>query len=290
MLQNYNAAQIAKIQDVGEAVHVKRMAEAASVFYKAQEAWEEAQKAQEYRLRAIRAAGMILLPPAQGGQTEREQGKRTDLLSEATSGSWRETLDDAGISERTAGTWQKVARVPEDKFEAYFVEAEYWMDDFSIAGLLKFSGDWYGKSNITEWESPQWLFDLLDKEFDIELDVCANEHNAKCPIYFTPEQDALDQEWEGVCWMNPPYGREIGNWMQKARESAEAGATVICLVPARPDTEWWWANALAGEIRFIRGRLKWPESDSAAPFPSAVVVLSPDAIPGKVVWWDVRPQ
>ncbi len=282
-LQEYKTAQIAAITDIKEAVHVKNMADAAAVFYKAQDAWAEAQKAQEYRLRAIRAAGTILLPPAQGGQTERIERQHSG------DSKYLQTLEDAGISHGTAQTWQKVARVPEDKFESYFAEAEYWMDDFSIAGLLRFSGDWYGKSNVTEWETPQWLFDALDSEFSIELDVCANEHNAKCPRYFTPEQDGLKQDWgSSTCWMNPPYGREIKVWMQKAKEASKAGATVICLVPARPDTEWWWENAIAGEVRFIRGRLKWPESDTAAPFPSAVIVLSPNLGSGKVVWWDVQ--
>ena len=286
MLQNYDAAQIANIENIGEAVHVKRMADAASVFYKAQDAWAEAQKAQEYRLRAIRSAGTILLPPAQGGQAERSAGGRGNVSSGLTS-----LLEDAGISRETGNAWQKVARVPADKFEAYFIEAEYWMDDFSVAGLLRFSGDWYGKSNIKEWESPQWLFDLLDKEFDIAIDVCANEHNAKCPMYFfLPDLDGHKQDWgTSTCWMNPPYGSEIKRWMQKARESAEGGATVICLVPARPDTEWWWDNCIGGEIRFIRGRLTFEGASSGAPFPSAVIVMSPDATPGKVVWWDVRP-
>lgn len=87
--------------------------------------------------------------------------------------------------------------------------------------------------------------------------------------------------------MNPPYGREIAEWMNKARESAQNGATIVCLVPARPDTDWWWENALAGEIRFIRGRIRFIGTTSAAPFPSAIVVLKPKACAGKVTWWQV---
>jgi len=282
-IQQYTSAQIAKITDIKEAMKVKKMADAAEIFYKAQDAWEQAQVMQEYRLRAIRAAGRIILPPAQGGQTDRSSGGRGNSDSEYLS-----LLDEAGISHGTAQTWQKVARVPDDKFEAYFAEAEYWLDDFSIAGLLRFSGDWYGKSNIMEWETPQWLFDILDKEFSIELDVCANEYNTKCQHYFTPKQDGLKQDWgKSVCWMNPPYGREIRAWMDKATEESKNGAIIICLVPARPDTEWWWLNCIRGEVRFIRGRLKWPESDTAAPFPSAVVILGSDIKP-KVMWWDVQ--
>jgi site-specific DNA-methyltransferase (adenine-specific) len=73
--------------------------------------------------------------------------------------------------------------------------------------------------------------------------------------------------------MNPPYGREIGKWMQKAYEAAQGGATVVCLVPARTDTRWWHEYAIKHEVRFIRGRLKFNEGKGNAPFPSAVVVM-----------------
>jgi hypothetical protein len=73
--------------------------------------------------------------------------------------------------------------------------------------------------------------------------------------------------------MNPPYGRTIARWMAKAVESAAAGATVVCLVPARTDTAWWHDYAVKGEIRFLRGRLKFGGAQHSAPFPSAVVIF-----------------
>lgn len=123
------------------------------------------------------------------------------------------------------------------------------------------------------WSTPQATFDKLHEEFDFSLDVCAIPENAKCPCFFSPEQDGLKQEWHGICWMNPPYGREIGRWMRKAYESSRAGATVVCLVPARTDTAWWHDYAVKGEIRFIRGRLKFGGQTNSAPFPSAIVVF-----------------
>lgn len=125
------------------------------------------------------------------------------------------------------------------------------------------------------WETPQGFFDRLNAEFGFETDVCAVAENAKCPRYFSPEMDGLAQEWTGVCWMNPPYGREIVNWMQKAHLSSEGGALVVCLVPARTDTAWWHDYAIKGEIRFVRGRLKFGGHKNSAPFPSAVVVFRP---------------
>ena len=73
------------------------------------------------------------------------------------------------------------------------------------------------------WATPQAFFDRLNAEFGFELDVCATPDNAKCEKFFSKDDDGLAQRWLGVCWMNPPYGREIGAWMKKAHESAGGG-------------------------------------------------------------------
>lgn len=130
-------------------------------------------------------------------------------------------------------------------------------------------------STTDTWETPKEFFDRWNAVYHFDLDVCAIPENAKCKQYFTPEQDALQQEWNGVCWMNPPYGREIGRWVKKAYESARKnGATVVCLLPARTDTEWWHDYCMHGDITFIRGRLRFGGSKNSAPFPSAVVVFA----------------
>ena len=126
-------------------------------------------------------------------------------------------------------------------------------------------------SKTDEQETPQWLFDKLNAQFNFKFDVCANQNNATCKTYFDKETDGLSQEWTGACWMNPPYGRKIGAWMKKAME---AEATVVCLVPSRTDTKWWHEYAMkASEIRFIKGRLKFGDSKNSAPFPSAIIVF-----------------
>jgi phage N-6-adenine-methyltransferase len=90
-----------------------------------------------------------------------------------------------------------------------------------------------------EWETPQEFFDAVDAVFHFTLDVCATNVNAKCERYYTKVDDDLSQAWEGVCWMNPPYGREIALWVQKAYESSlTVGTVVACLLPARTDTGW----------------------------------------------------
>jgi phage N-6-adenine-methyltransferase len=127
------------------------------------------------------------------------------------------------------------------------------------------------------WATPQELFDKYNALYGFNLDVCANQDNAKCSNFFSIEDNGLEQEWRGSCWMNPPYGREIIHWMRKAYESSLCGATVVCLVPARTDTKWWHEYAMKGDIEFIKGRLKFGNSKNSAPFPSAVIVFAPNA-------------
>lgn len=132
-------------------------------------------------------------------------------------------------------------------------------------------------SDSYEWATPKDFFDKLNEEFSFTLDVCASHSNAKCAQYFTLEQNGLKQSWEGTCWMNPPYGRGIGEWIKKAYNSSkENGATVVCLVPSRTDTKWFHEYVLQGEIRFIQGRLKFNQSKTPAPFPSMLVIFRPN--------------
>ena len=136
-------------------------------------------------------------------------------------------------------------------------------------------------SETDEWATPQDFFDKLDAEFGFQTDVCATKENAKCQKYFTKAEDGLNKNWGGICWMNPPYGRAIGKWVKKAWESARDGATVVCLLPARTDTAWWHDYCMRGDIRFVRGRLKFGGCKNAAPFPSAIVIFKPQEKTGE---------
>ena len=134
----------------------------------------------------------------------------------------------------------------------------------------------YFRHKSDEWETPAGLFAELHSEFCFTCDVAALPDNAKCDYFFTPGEDGLQQEWKGVCWCNPPYGPALRQWIRKAQESAQGGATVVCLVPARTDTQWWHDHVQSqAEVRFLRGRVKFGGNENSAPFPSAIVVFRP---------------
>lgn len=124
-----------------------------------------------------------------------------------------------------------------------------------------------------EWETPRAIFDLYNATYHFTLDVCATQDNAKVAQFFTKHDDGLSKEWTGVCWMNPPYGRDIKRWVRKAYVSSQQGCVVVCLLPARTDTAWWHDYCMHGHIEFLRGRLKFVGANNSAPFPSAIVIF-----------------
>lgn len=222
----------------------------------------------EKALRVVEKRRADLLEPP-------KQGERNDLLQRA------EKVD-LGASDATISSWRKIGR-NWDKVWPIIREADNRFAVTQSAVLRTIKTGVHYSSNTGEWSTPDDLFDLLDAEFHFTLDVCATLANTKCGKFFTEADDGLAQDWSGSCWMNPPYGDVIPKWIQKAWESSFGDATVVCLVPARVDTGWWWDYCRFGEIRFLRGRLKFGGGDTAAPFPSAVVIFPREPT---VTWWE----
>jgi len=148
-----------------------------------------------------------------------------------------------------------------------------------------YKSDTFKTSNDDTWTTPRNFFDKLNDEFGFGLDAAALQSSTLVPDnWYGPDhpdpaaRDALRIDWNHnsrgkPIWLNPPYGRTIKDWVAKADYESKQGATVVCLVPARTDTNWWWDYCQHHEVRFIRGRLKFGNQPNAAPFPSAVVVM-----------------
>lgn len=135
-------------------------------------------------------------------------------------------------------------------------------------------------SQSNDWETPQYIIDFLENwSYGIgkfTLDPCATPDNTKALKYYTPKDDGLKMTWRGHnVFLNPPYGRDIGNWIEKAFNETRGKTTkVIALIPARPDTSYWHNFILdqpSVAVFFIRGRIKFGNSGKPAPFPSCLV-------------------
>lgn len=158
-------------------------------------------------------------------------------------------------------------------------------------------------SNKTDWRTPDWLFSLCKQAFNIEADACANELNAQMPMYISEEDNALGEiSWKGIIqqkygmtpktfWCNPPYSRTgMITWVNRMLMEVEhTKITVIALLPARTDKDWFQVlaqaykdNDLDMSFMFLNKRLKFtrPEQTNIyqAPFPSLLVWASSDDI------------
>lgn len=134
------------------------------------------------------------------------------------------------------------------------------------------------KSNTVEWPTPDETFIPLDSEFHFTMDVAATSENAKCEQYWTKEQDGLSQKWEGVCWMNPPYGKDVPKWLKKAIQETANKVTTVCLIPARTNTAWFHdlcLNEPSAEVRFVKGRPKFGNASHGLPLPLAIIIYRP---------------
>lgn len=145
-------------------------------------------------------------------------------------------------------------------------------------------------SKVHEWETPQALFDKLNQEFNFDIDLCATENNKKCKTYLPNMLDISEKFMNMACFMNPPYGRGLSNFIHHAYGISQYNL-VVALLPARTDTKWWsifWDHdnhrpRPGIEVRFIKGRLRFelegkPIFDKkgraiSAPFPSAIVIM-----------------
>jgi site-specific DNA-methyltransferase (adenine-specific) len=135
------------------------------------------------------------------------------------------------------------------------------------------------RDDRAEWETPESFFQQLNEEFHFTLDAAASDANHKCKKYFTKDQDGLTQRWSGTVWCNPPYGKTIPQWLEKAIEEQRRGVTSVFLLMARTEMSYFheliFPNA---EIRFVKGRVKFSHPDPAknknnTPFYGSMLVI-----------------
>jgi phage N-6-adenine-methyltransferase len=130
-----------------------------------------------------------------------------------------------------------------------------------------------------DWDTPDSVFLPLNEEFHFETDLAASPGNARAPKFFTKEQDGLKQKWDGVCWLNPPFGdksSKMVDWIKKAWQDTQDNdnLTVVMLIPARTNTKWFHKYCMkAAEVRFICGRPKFGGATHGLPQPLVLIVF-----------------
>lgn len=127
-------------------------------------------------------------------------------------------------------------------------------------------------TKTVEWSTPDWLFDLLNREFHFTVDAASTHENAKCEQHWTVKEDGLAQDWTGErVFVNPPWN--IATLSAFAAKAYRSSCIAVLIVPIKADQGWWHDYALRAEIRFIKRRVTFGEADHCYQGPVAVLVF-----------------
>lgn len=123
-----------------------------------------------------------------------------------------------------------------------------------------------------DWETPKDFYNKLNKEFKFDFDPCpiSNYTNGG-------KVNGLKCEWGKRNYVNPPYTtKQQDAFINKGIEEWKKGKLVVFLIPSRTGTKRFHKLLkLKAKFRFIKGRLKFGNQNSYAPFDSVVVILNP---------------
>ncbi|HCT5556343.1 phage N-6-adenine-methyltransferase [Enterobacter cloacae] len=122
-----------------------------------------------------------------------------------------------------------------------------------------------------QWRTPDLLFWGINAMFGpLVLDLFADDSNAKCPAWYTAEDNALTQDWSerlaelgGAAFANPPYSRSqyhqkqavtgMTHIINHAMAMREKGGRYVFLIKSATSETWWPEEA--DHVTFIRGRI-----------------------------------
>ena len=273
-LQKVTKTSIEKISTVKEAIHVKNMADAAEIFYKAQDDIFAAQYAKEISFRSARQAGRILLPPKSGGKIPRKRGgdRKSNVLIKTfdlTLTPYQEVIESTGITSYMANTWKLLSLIPENKFEAYINDPRFANTEFTISGLLKFSLQIIGDSTGNEWWTPITYIESVRKvlgEIDLDPASCDEANKVvRAKKIYTELDSGLAHNWHGQVFMNPPYSanKEFAEKMYQEYTSGNVTEAIILLGAHAIETKWfaqYWDHVLC----FTGHRIKFNTPTGAA--------------------------
>ena len=208
-------------------------------------------------------------------------GKRVAALRKRQGFGQREFAEIVSITQPTLVRLERHNRGRLDTLERILVTLEAGARLVSENSQTSFFTKAGNSSAHHGWETPQWLLETLYGVFGtFDLDPCSGTRNrrkasVRARKHYVMDDNGLDLPWRGKVFVNCPYGRQIGLWTAKAKSEVEKtnAQVVVGLVPVRTDTTWWHRDIVgSGSVIFLRGRLRFGNSDQSAPFPSALVI------------------
>ena len=233
------------------------------------EAPEIIRKAEEIKVRAERRAGemLLIMPKAEGAKGIGPIAVRASDRNNPP------TYSELGIDGRDAAIWQRIAGIPEEKFEQYIATEP----EITTAGALRIAKGTHVSRNSgdNEWYTPIEFIEAAREVLGIiDLDPASHpEANEiiKANRFYSIENDGLSHDWHGKTWMNPPYAADmIGKFTGKLVKHYEKDDIDEAIVLTNNATETKWFQEMlqsAAAVCFPANRIKFwsPEKNTATP-------------------------
>jgi phage N-6-adenine-methyltransferase len=224
--------------------------------------------ATEFKLRCERRLGEMLAVMKDAGEFSRGQPEKNPVTP-------RIILSEMNIDAHLSSRAQRIAAVPEEKFEAVMAKArqeEQQITRRTVEELLSPSKPqrwWSVWTGDNHWYTPEIYVDSARRVLGgIDLDPASDDEAQKtvgAKEFFTEETDGLKQEWKGRIFLNPPYSYPlIGDFIAKLCDEFFAGnvEAAILLTDNCTDTKWWHEAARASQaICFTQGRINYYKAD-----------------------------
>lgn len=138
--------------------------------------------------------------------------------------------------------------------------------------------DWWTSDH---WATPRGVFAAISRRYGpFDLDACATQYTAKCPLWYGEQDNGLEQPWRGRVWVNPPYSNPRP-WIARAVEAVQRGEAerVVMLLPSATDTTWFHDLVLPNaEVVFVRGRIRfigWRGTPIGTPKAGNIIAVFP---------------
>ncbi len=268
--------EIELARNIDEVKNIRDKAEALRAYAKqAGESLEMQNTCAEIKLRAERKAGELL------SEQVREPRETDRVLMSDDMTSKKPKLLDLGISRNQSSSWQKIADIPEAKFEQHIAETKEKKEELTTASTLRLADELEHKPHVShatgnnEWYTPSEYIESVRKVMGkIDLDPASSELAntiVKAAAYYDIDDNGLNKDWIGKVWMNPPYSADLVTaFITKLVSEYEKNHVEEAIILVNNATETRWFKSLveiASAICFPVGRVKYwgPNATSGAP-------------------------
>lgn len=119
-----------------------------------------------------------------------------------------------------------------------------------------------------DFMTPQYIFEQLNMMFNFTADVAATKENKKCELFYSKEENALENNWYGRCFCNPPFSQKA-EFIKKAFAEVMLGNCSICvmILPLNSMDTKAWHTYIEGKFHYeiLKGRIAFIDPETKEP-------------------------